>query len=677
MRVLLLEPKYKNKYPPIGLMKISHYHKKIRKDKVKFCKMSISDRYYTDEYKWDMIYVTTLFTFEWERTIEMIKEAFELIDKNGQVVIGGILATLMKEDLEAEILKIKNNESEFEVKVIERQLDRPGLLDFNGNKFERSERIDNLPLDYSILNDIDYDYPWSNAFYGYMTRGCGMDCEFCAVKTLEPDYKSYISIEDNIEYHRKEQGIEKRNLLLLDNNVLVSKNFEKIIDEIIDMGFEKGAVYTKPDTGATVKRYVDFNQGLDANLMTKKKVELLSKIALKPARIAFDHISGKEKYIKATKLCANHGIDNFSNYMLFNTDDFKGKGVDLKADKPKELYERMNIAVELKKELNEKHPNLNIKMYSFPMRFKPLDGKRVGDYIGKNWNKKYLRAVQVMLNPTMGKGVSSESYFKVAFGEDENEYMYNLILPESLLMIRGKILRRMNDSDIDYKERINRLSKKDLRYKKYYDFFQREYNKIERKKLLRIIEDNNLNIYKFNEIKDKKLKIMYLFYLSNSKLSKLITKLLNEKGEDINLLKEFFETDIGIVKYNELSDYVYMKQISKKKTLALYDLFGDKLLNDIFKMIAIDNLNNNHIIRRLERVFDLIKKRDNINNKIKNNKLIVDYLKKIEKVVKKYPSLKNTNKVRKSILTMLKNKKNEYPNHILKKYERNCKKAEL
>ena len=40
MRILLVEPNYKNKYPPMGLMKISTYHKG-RGDEVTFYKLWI------------------------------------------------------------------------------------------------------------------------------------------------------------------------------------------------------------------------------------------------------------------------------------------------------------------------------------------------------------------------------------------------------------------------------------------------------------------------------------------------------------------------------------------------------------------------------------------------------------------------------------------------------------
>lgn len=62
MRVLLVEPNYKNKYPPMGLMKISTYHKMLG-DEVRFVKGYDHE---VDEETWDRIYVTTLFTFDFD-----------------------------------------------------------------------------------------------------------------------------------------------------------------------------------------------------------------------------------------------------------------------------------------------------------------------------------------------------------------------------------------------------------------------------------------------------------------------------------------------------------------------------------------------------------------------------------------------------------------------------------
>ena len=60
--ILLIEPGYKNKYPPLGLMKIAQYHgPRGKQDRVRFIKGE--DRAVLST-AWDRIYVTTLFSFE-------------------------------------------------------------------------------------------------------------------------------------------------------------------------------------------------------------------------------------------------------------------------------------------------------------------------------------------------------------------------------------------------------------------------------------------------------------------------------------------------------------------------------------------------------------------------------------------------------------------------------------
>src|SRR5437016_1680689 len=94
--ILLIEPGYKNKYPPLGLMKIAQYHgPRGKRDNVTFIKGL--DKKVLDK-GWDRIYVTTLFSFEWKRISEAIDFAIRAADfRTGNVFVGGIAASLMHE----------------------------------------------------------------------------------------------------------------------------------------------------------------------------------------------------------------------------------------------------------------------------------------------------------------------------------------------------------------------------------------------------------------------------------------------------------------------------------------------------------------------------------------------------------------------------------------------------
>src|SRR5580704_9349991 len=92
--ILLVEPGYKNKYPPLGLMKFAQYHvARGKKDNVRFIKGEDRSVLMT---AWDRIYVTPLFSFEFARISQSID--FVLYVDNGhaeKVFVGGIAASLM------------------------------------------------------------------------------------------------------------------------------------------------------------------------------------------------------------------------------------------------------------------------------------------------------------------------------------------------------------------------------------------------------------------------------------------------------------------------------------------------------------------------------------------------------------------------------------------------------
>ena len=418
--ILLIEPDYKNKYPPLGLMKISYFHKHVLGDHVRFTKGRLPAA--LAEAKWDRVYVTSLFTFEWAKTIEAIQYAKTLVDSIDKITVGGIAATMLPQQIYEET----------GIRPVCGLLNEPGKLGLPGD-----ECIDQIVPDYAILDDIDYVYPFHDAYFLSATKGCGNKCGFCAVQTLEPQYIPYIDLKQRIAAIEEEFG-SKRDLLLMDNNVLRSPNFDQIIDDIIAAGFGKGATYLNPKTGKRVRRYVDFNQGLDALFFTEEKARRLGEISLRPARVAFDHIEDLPTYERALRLCAKHGITELSNYVLYNSEAFGGKGQQYAADTPADLYNRMRLTLDIKDDINRSLPeDRQVTAFSFPMRYIPLTAHERG-YVGSQWNAKFLRAVQCMLIPTQGKGVGSRSFFEADFGKNAEEFVRFLCMPDKLIAARGE-----------------------------------------------------------------------------------------------------------------------------------------------------------------------------------------------------------------------------------------------
>jgi hypothetical protein len=433
-RILLIEPDYKNKYPPLGLMKISTYHKE-KGDNVFFYKG------YSRELKektWDRIYISTLFTFYWNKTIKTIKYYSKSVNSLSDIIVGGVMATLMESEIKKEI----------NVNVVKGLLNEKGKLGYKDD-----DKIDYLTPDYSIINPkinsiLDYSYPTNNSYIAYATRGCIRNCEFCAVPIIEPVFTNNLSIAKQVEDIRKKYG-EKRHLLLLDNNVLASKKFPEIIEEIKNAGFEKGAKYISKKNGKKRKitRYVDFNQGIDARLLTKEKMKLLSEIAISPIRIAFDDIKYKHIYIKKVRLAAEFGIKILSNFLLFN---FK--------DSPDDLYERMKINIELNEEFERN--GYQSKIWSFPMKYAPIKGEYCKNrkYVGEKWNKKYLRGMQCILLATHGVIGPKKVFFEKAFGKGLYEFKKILSLPEPYIIYRNE--HEKNGDVKNHGKMINSLNNK-------------------------------------------------------------------------------------------------------------------------------------------------------------------------------------------------------------------------
>lgn len=474
MRVLLVEPNYKNKYPPMGLMKISTYHKMLG-DEVRFVKGVDPN---VDAAVWDRIYITTLFTFDFSISAETILHYMRLVDDVSSLYVGGIMASLMPESI-------------VEATGIDRSHILTGLFTDTSVVGDNNDiNVDQLPLDYDILEDVNYKYPAGDNYFAYTTRGCPNHCSFCAVPILEPNFHVANNIVEQIKVIDQKYG-PKQHLLLLDNNVLNTPNLESLVDDLCAAGFGRDAKYVDPGTYNIVMmryhngdraefldkkmiayldkfkkrikspekldtflqivigaedaedyagymlehedelspivekyrsktpkaRYLDFNQGVDGRKINDDNMTQLARLAIKPLRIAFDDIKLKDTYCAAVRTAHRHGIKEISNYILFN---YK--------DKPEDLYERLKINIELNRELG-------IQIFSFPMKYSPIN-RTDRSYIGVNWTKKSIRAISAILQVTKGVVAAGSDFFYKAFGNTLEEYFELLAMPRELIMFR-------------------------------------------------------------------------------------------------------------------------------------------------------------------------------------------------------------------------------------------------
>ena len=415
--ILLIEPGYPNKYPPLGLMKIAAYHGPVgRGDNVCFVKGEMPEVLAN---VWDRVYVTTLFSFEWKRTSAAIDFALRAVRGQAErVFVGGIAATLMFDEFVREPRWAG-------VRFAKGLLDRAPALslqlsaedgDFGSEDF-RGTPIEELVPDYSILQHTPYRYPVRDAYFGYASRGCVRKCSFCGVPKLEGPQREVPPITSLVSGVDKQFG-PKKDLILMDNNVVASARYTEVVAEIRDLGFQRGAVFER-QASPSVKRRVDFNQGVDARILVKTPMYLreMARICIDPLRIAFDHVGMRRVYERSVQMAADHGLTSLSNYMLYNF-----------MDTPGDLYERMRINIEL----NER---LGVRIWSFPMRYLPVTMKD-RSHVGKNWNRYYLRSFQIMLQATHGVVTGNGQFFHRAFGSSYEEFERLLALPHAFIFQR-------------------------------------------------------------------------------------------------------------------------------------------------------------------------------------------------------------------------------------------------
>ena len=157
-----------------------------------------------------------------------------------------------------------------------------------------------------ILPDaIDHIYPDYRLYgiqdkaYGFLSRGCPRGCYFCHVKSKEGT-KTY-KVADLDEFWKGQKNIE-----ICDPNILACPEAEDLLLQL-----------------AESKAKVEINQGLDARLLTERKIEIIRKIRMRYYHFAWDRPQDEEKIVPKLKMFAEIKKTDLHNVVVYCLTNFE------------------------------------------------------------------------------------------------------------------------------------------------------------------------------------------------------------------------------------------------------------------------------------------------------------------------------------------------------------------
>lgn len=148
--------------------------------------------------------------------------------------------------------------------------------------------IEHIFPDYSLYPDLTKD-----TAYGFLTRGCPRNCEFCHVGIKEG--KCSIKVADLSEFWNGQ-----KNIVLCDPNLIACKDWKNLLQQLIDS-----------------RAYIDINQGIDIRLMTEEKAEIISCLKIKNIHFAWDRYDEKDVILPKLQMFKSITNWNFRKMTVF------------------------------------------------------------------------------------------------------------------------------------------------------------------------------------------------------------------------------------------------------------------------------------------------------------------------------------------------------------------------